>query len=181
MDTTRESRRFTFPVLERGFTLTEVLVVIVLIGVLAAAMAVNLGQTRRVSRDRARIVHIKLIEGALRAYISETRNYLEYPGLGECLIMPGWDCSYDGSYMDFLRTTGYLPGRVLDPLHPSQQYTYIYQAFPAPGAAVNGCARPFYILIALLETDSIAEARNDTSCWQGQYSNNPQAFVLIIR
>ena len=177
----------------RGIALVELLVATTLIGVLAGVVMVSLGNGRRVARDRLRLSTVKLIQGAMESYLADGHSIYPYSfyhkGDTDCVIET-WDCSYDGTFVDFLVQDGYLTQAPTDPLHPSQQYTYVYNGYVSGGSpvgggksAIDGCVTPYYILLALLETDSLSEARGDRTCWTGTggVTNTDRVYVVIDR
>jgi len=65
----------------RGFTIIEMIVVIVIIGVLSSIVAVNVTNTIRKSRDARRIADVKQLQTAFIAYFEKTGHYPEYTNL----------------------------------------------------------------------------------------------------
>lgn len=59
----------------KGFTVIELLVVIVIIGILSAVIIVSLTVSRAKSRDNQRIVHIQELQKALELYFSDNNSY----------------------------------------------------------------------------------------------------------
>ncbi len=59
----------------RGFTLIEIMVVIGIIGILAAIVSVNFSSTTAVSRDAKRQADIRQIQAALEAYKNKNGRY----------------------------------------------------------------------------------------------------------
>jgi len=148
---------------DRGFTLVEILVVIAIIGILAGLVVVSFGSSRAAARDNRRIADLRIVDGALQAYVADRNPFNS-----------GSDDSADGSFMSFLVEAGYLDGMPRDPLPPR---SYGYEAFAGTGKH-KGCERPFYILTAETETDPQASS-TDQSCYD-LYGPDDPAYYLIV-
>jgi prepilin-type N-terminal cleavage/methylation domain-containing protein len=86
----------------RAFTLLEVLIVVVLLGILAAIMTPSVASARRDARDGRRMQDMRAVEKALEMYIND---WGVYP------IVSGWSAdapSYGGR--GYTGPTGYIPG-----------------------------------------------------------------------
>lgn len=100
--------------IKKGFTLIELVIVVAIIGLLAAAVAVGFGRQQAKSRDARRIADIKTAQTAIESYISE-KGDLPASASEIC----AWDVSSmpTGSpdFMSFLITSGYLQKNLTDP------------------------------------------------------------------
>jgi len=65
---------------KRGFTLLELIIVIMIIGVLAALALPNFGRSRERAFDREAIANLKLMQAALEIYRLQYGFYYRYNG-----------------------------------------------------------------------------------------------------
>jgi general secretion pathway protein G len=61
----------------RGLTLIEVLVVIAIIGILAAVISVNAVQSGKISRDAKRQADLRMLQSAVELYKNKEGRYPE--------------------------------------------------------------------------------------------------------
>lgn len=65
----------------RGFTIIELLVVVAIIGILAAAGLVLYSSVQAKSRDASREQHMKTFQNALAIYVANNQSYPVYSGV----------------------------------------------------------------------------------------------------
>lgn len=100
-----------------AFTLIELVVVIAIIGLLAAIVLIALNQARVKSRDAKRVADIRQIQTALELYYSDNGAY---PNIG-CASTPSY-----GSCWATLLPSQYIGKMPYDPLNVSFAYGYYY-------------------------------------------------------
>ena len=82
---------------QRGFTIVELLIVIVVIGILAALVITTFTGIQKKARDTERQTDVKALHGQLEAYYAQ---YGAYPGLGTQGSNDGLnDSTWRGSFM----------------------------------------------------------------------------------
>ncbi len=152
---------------QKGFTVVELLIVIVVIGILVSLVLIGYGTTQAKSRDNKRLTDAKAIELALESYRSQNTDY---PPSNTTTQLGGaatgsWETSgaaQPGTFLNHptgsLKNFGFNGGVPLDPINNSTTVTgntYMYQNFPA---GTNGCLASkgnYYVFIVQnLETYS---------------------------
>lgn len=129
-----------------GFTLLELLIVVVIIGILAVLIIPNLASGPQRARDSQRKSDLRNIKTALETYYNDNNSY---PSAG------GASCTPDACLTSPL-VSSYMKEVPKDP-KGSQNYTYS----PSPSACGAG-ACVSYTLTATLENNKDSEATNGT-------------------
>lgn len=134
----------------KGFTIIELLIVIVVIGILATILFVSYTSAQAKSRDSRRITDAKAIEAALESYRSTNGDY---PASNGSAATSNWETSgtaSPGTFISSLKNYGLPDGTPIDPTNSSlglSGYTYMYQLY---SAGSNGCAASlgdYYVFI----------------------------------
>ena len=153
-----------------GFTIVELLIVIVVIAILAAITVVTYNGMQQRGRDARRISDVMAIKKALELYKTDTGTFpaIAYTGLGS---LDGWEASSReaaGEFITPLKPYGFPGGVVVDPINDATDATmaltrstkrhgYLYYKYAAGN---NGCdvnRGAFYVLgMPTTETAGIA-------------------------
>ncbi len=166
-----------------GFTIVELLIVIVVIGVLAAVTFIAYNGLQKRARDSIRKSDLAAVAKALSMYQIEKGDYVESgSGCGMGGTGEGWlshkyttySPSTNGSVIDCLRAGGYLKKDVVD---PSGCFDTIVSSGTMPWCGVapisaymkvncTKTATKFTYLLARLESESMAKPAdlNNTNC-----------------
>ena len=142
----------------RGFTIVELLIVIVIIAILAAITIVAFNGVQVRARDNIRTDAASKIKRALEVY---KINNGRYPGATANPGNGGWEMSNDvaGSFMEYLVDSGFPNGTPVDPTN-STTFRFWYYRY---AAGTNGCdpARGgFYVLRIVYENASVRPVGN---------------------
>ncbi len=137
-----------------GFTIVELLIVIVVIGILATITIVAYSGIQNRARDTQRVQDIKAITKALEVYKIQTGDYpLAVGSTGQ----GGWEISVptasNSDFLSILRTSGVMSKVPVDPTNTGDMYVagskiYHYYRYPAGYAGCDASRGPFYILAA---------------------------------
>lgn len=153
----------------KGFTLTEILVVIAIIGVLASVVLVALNSSRAKARDAARLKDLETIVGALQVYYEAHGVYPATSYAGSCgTAITGSDLLSTALKGDNLLTTLPTP--------PSNSGTcgdYYYSGSWNSAEAIA-------VLVKLENADPNCVAWPGPTGWQtqGSYCNGPYIRTL---
>lgn len=108
--------------LQRGFTIVELIVVIVVIGILAGIATVAFPSYQATTRDNERKSDVQQVASALSAHMLKNNNYVEagsgcgYVGDGNGWLSATGTGTYPASIVSCLQNAGLLPsGTFVDP------------------------------------------------------------------
>lgn len=127
---------------QQGFTLLELLIVIVIIGILALIIVPGLASGPKRARDAQRKSDMRAVKNALETYYNDNNSYPagDYSGLGTYLV------------------NAYIPTMPTDPKSGNTGYAYT----PAPsGCAAGACTS--YVLNATLENTKDSQIKSGTT------------------
>lgn len=137
-----------------GFTIVELLIVIVVIGILAAITIVSYNGIQNRARDTQRVQDIRTIAKALEIYKTQTGDYpLAVGSTGQ----GGWEISVpttsNSDFLSILRTSGVISKVPVDPVNTGDFATsgskfYSYYRYPAGYVGCDASRGPYYILVA---------------------------------
>lgn len=140
-----------------GFTIVELIIVIVVIGILAAITIVSYSSAQGRSRDTQRQTDIQNIAKALELYYADNGYYPlpTAPGSTPSIINASWYSSPDASWAAFANDlTGNIDNLPTDPSNPSRApwaaggYSYAYYT----GGYCGNTRGQWYLLVYRLET-----------------------------
>lgn len=161
---------------QRGFTIVELLIVIVVIAILASISIVSFSGVQQRARDATRDQDVALITKALELYYTENGKYPT--GRGSTNINTWWTTSSDASWQGLEASLSpYLGGGSL-PKDPQQGaasamsggQSYDYYSFNSTANTCGAGAEQGYLLLYKYE----ASARKEI--FRGECSVNPQSY-----
>lgn len=132
----------------QGFTIVELLIVIVVVAVLAAVSVSAFSGTQQRARDTQRVHDMQTIVKALELYKIQTGTY---PAVHPTNQIGGWEVSSinPNQFLSALKTSGVVSTVPVDPVNTgttTQGMLYRYTLYPAGS---NGCPTSrgaFYVL-----------------------------------
>jgi prepilin-type N-terminal cleavage/methylation domain-containing protein len=148
----------------RGFTIVELLVVIVVVGILATVSIVAYSNMQQRSRTAARVMAIRTIQRGLESYRTIHGHYPPDIDIGTnqpAGFTPIYGNAYeysvatDDSWMRVLRQSGSLNNSVLDPINNNNHH-FVYISY---STGTGSCREPFYMLAS--------------QGWEGGYASMP--------
>lgn len=148
----------------KGFTLIELMVVIGVIGILAAVIIGSLNSTKNKARNTRRLQEIKSIHTALVAFHSQY-GCLPTTSGSTCIggysegNTGGWDYSSQGGFLTFLVSSGIASNVPVDPINnmtgdsTSGQYAYRYFCYTGLGVVLGYWTEPSWTYVPYLNVD----------------------------
>lgn len=139
----------------KGFTIVELLVVIIVISILATIVTINWSGAQAKSRDSKRLADAKAIEAALESYRSEN---IGYPTSSTATQVAGastggWETSgaaQPGTFISAIKSFGFTSGVSVDPTNDSLSYTgkiYRYATYAAGSYSCDVAKGSYYVFI----------------------------------
>jgi len=173
-----------------GFTIIEILVVVVIIGILASIVVVSFNSTLRKSRDARRLADMQEIIKALDTYYVE---HNQYPGhvsvYGECEGSCGcWDTSTvdnDGDGKPFIEPLideHYLKTTPQDPINNGNcttGFAYRYYRYDAGSYNCDSSHGAYYV-IGVNDMESSGRPHPQSPGWQCPNRNWQNEFDWVI-
>jgi type II secretion system protein G len=158
----------------RGFTIVELLIVIVVIGILAAITIVAYNGIQQRARDSNRQSAIGSIRQALEMYKLDQGRYPSATSTQS--VYGGWEMSTDdpGTFMEYLAP--YISRTPLDPVNSNNAgIVYWYYRYGAGGFGCDPAKGAFYVLRVQFEIAADAPPGQGPACAQ-QWGEN---YVFI--
>lgn len=160
---------------QHGFTLVELLIVIVVVAILAAISVVAYNGIQERARDSQRANDIKAIAQALEMYYLDNGRYPN--GVGSNIINNSWSTTVDGSWQNLQAALvpEYISRLPSDPastigIDPRHGGGYGYAYYSNNSNFCGASARQMYIITYRLE----ASAQSDILI--GECSTNPLSY-----
>lgn len=173
-----------------GFTIVELLIVVVVIGILAAITIVAYNGVQTRSRDSQRDTDLANIQKALELYYADNGTYPS--GGGSTSINGSWSTTADSSWPNLANTVApnYVSAFPRDPIskqtsvgafpwNDAAGYDYSYVALSSPSCGLSG-TRQGYLIVYKYEskTNVNTNAANCTATTVGPYSNASNLYKL---
>lgn len=170
----------------RGFTVVELVITIVVIGILASISLVAYNGSQARARDAVRADHMAKIKDALEVYYAKNGRYPQATATPN--NASSWEVSNQdpGTFLEQLYGYG-VDEKTVDPINDNT-YRYYYYRYAAGGGAA-GCDASkggFYVLRAVFETEkmrppinvfSSSECTTPQASWQAG-GTNPKYFTF---
>ncbi len=158
-----------------GFTIVELLIVIVVIAILAAISVVAYNGISQRARDSARTSDMKSIKTALEFYKSDNNRYPSATsGNGS------WEESHldgPGSFMEYLVSGKYIGSVPLDPVN-SAAMRYRYYRYPAGDYGCPASSGAYYVL-GIIDMESSGRPAASSPGWSCPSRNWASEFDWV--
>lgn len=133
-----------------GFTIVELLIVVVVIGILAAITMIAYSNIQQRARDAARLQDATTVQKSLRLYLTQTGALF-----GPTSTDGSWETSSEdspGQFMETLVSSGVIGKVPVDPQNTSSRH-YRYYLYPA---GTSGCdsARGQFAVFQIIDLET---------------------------
>jgi len=156
---------------KNGFTIVELLIVIVVIGILAAITIVAYNGIQSRARDTQRASDISVINKALELY---RVNNGQYPYPTPAGSDGGWESSWaDPNFMEYLE----ISKKPLDPTNNSS-YRYRYYKYGAGYAGCDAAKGGYAVLIVFFENASAKPTGKSLNCSGYVLTDSDTIYVM---
>lgn len=161
-----------------GFTIVELLIVIVVIAILAAISTVAYAGIQQRARDTARTAAVQQIQKALEVYRAEKGSYPPMISIGSNVPAgfngiwgAGHSYSVDtaGNWLKRLTDAGVAGAMPVDPINNNEYYFAYYS-----NTSYGVCKEPFYVLAVIRyeKTENIPSSSKTVTCSDGVVTGN---------
>lgn len=173
---------------QKGFTIVELLIVIVVIGILAVISIIAYTGIQQTARDAQRKSDIANITKALELYYNDKGRYPGTPGEtgGSTTINSGWSTTADNSWQNLVTALEpYMKGVGSDPTStPGANMTtgagYNYAYFASASAYCGAAPFQMYILIYKFE-NSPRESITQGACPTNQLYYSSASVYRVVK
>ena len=166
----------------RGFTIVELLIVIVVISILAAITSVAYVETQQEARDARRKSDLTIIENAMKAYKMENGDFVTTSsGCGSGGNGNGW---YNSAYSGFLSideclvNSGALATSVVD---PSGTTGCASSSEPCRAYMKYSCGEVTYLMASLESEPSMMDGPTNVACGSGANYDTAYGMNYVVK
>lgn len=160
----------------RGFTIVELLIVIIVIAILAAISIVAYNGIQTRARDTQRSNDISVILKALENYRTINNVYpVATPTSGDS----GWESSYTDAgnptnFMEYLE----ISKRPIDPIS-NATYRYRYYKYPAGNGGCVASRGGYMVLVVQFENAANKPTGNSISCPSYSLGDGGSTYIMV--
>jgi general secretion pathway protein G len=160
---------------QKGFTIVELLVVIVVIGILAAIVTVAYGGIQAKARDSRRLSDMQTIASELELYKAQNSMYTNSSNNGP----GGWESSSisPSQFLQSLKLGGLVSSIPVDPVNTSSM-EYRYYRYPAGSSGCDSSRGAFFVL-GILDMESSTGPSPKSPGWSCPSRNWQSEFEWV--